>query len=386
MDYAEEALQNHLAEATRQRDPLSTRGISTASRHRPSHYCVDPNGTTSPESVPEPGPSGGRHRGPPPGYPFESPMLADGGGQNRSCFICLEGPRRGRRGGPPKLLHPCCSQCYAVVHEKCWTAYRRRQRLAAFRARLLGHRTPDTSKCSICRTGRGGLSADLLSEGPAQPMGEGASALQEQLLATLGRLLMDDGEVPGQPICSGFCICLNVVVLMAVFIGGSLLVALAGFRVVTVFLLSLFAYYHFILFQLLYLAIRHRRAALASLPPPPTPPPDGDGPPRYGDSSSLGGSRVAPQEQGHSTSSRSVRASHALRGGSSDSFQITYDGRGDQPSEEQQHGGYGRWFSFLRRGQAAAAEALAATASAPFLPDAALVVEMQVLHSGAIPL
>ena len=52
--------------------------------------------------------------------PLESPLLSDAGAHIRSCFICLEGPRRGRGGAPPKLLHPCCTQCFAVVHEKCW--------------------------------------------------------------------------------------------------------------------------------------------------------------------------------------------------------------------------------------------------------------------------
>lgn len=39
----------------------------------------------------------------------------------RACFICLEGVKRRKR--DRKLVRdllPCCSQCYAVVHQKCW--------------------------------------------------------------------------------------------------------------------------------------------------------------------------------------------------------------------------------------------------------------------------
>lgn len=40
-----------------------------------------------------------------------------------SCFICLEGPRRGRGSVPEKPLLACCSQCFAAVHEKCWCVF-----------------------------------------------------------------------------------------------------------------------------------------------------------------------------------------------------------------------------------------------------------------------
>ncbi|KAL8449857.1 hypothetical protein Emed_002820 [Eimeria media] len=317
-------------------------------------------------------------------YPLDAGSHPEGGGHSRSCFICLEGPRRGRRGGPPKLLHPCCSQCYAVVHEKCWTAYRRRQRLATFRARLLGHRAPDVAKCSICRTDHGSFA-------PPQPIGEGASALQEQLLATLGRLLMDDGDVAGQPTCSGLCICANALVLLAVFLVGCLVVVVTEFQGVTVFLVSLFIYYHFVLFQLVYLAWRQRSEALASLPPAPAPPsgegapPDSRDPPHQGAPPSPQGSDSAPTEEGGSTSSRPRGSGQDAAGAASTGSRRAQGEPAANPHDSQQQGLQSRWLSFFRRGGLGSAGPVATTAAAaPFLPDAALVVEMQVLHSGPV--
>lgn len=52
-------------------------------------------------------------------------------------------------------------------------------------------------------SGRGGLPSDVASQAAPLPAGEGASVLQEQLLATLARLLMDEDELQGYPICTG---------------------------------------------------------------------------------------------------------------------------------------------------------------------------------------
>ncbi|KAL8436674.1 hypothetical protein ACSSS7_001499 [Eimeria intestinalis] len=421
MDYAEEALEAPLSGGA------SLSGAPPQEEQRDVRHAYPSEAQTSSQSgaphalsisgAREPAFVGGLSVGPPgpplTGFPLEPGLHPEGGGHSRSCFICLEGPRRGRRGGPPKLLHPCCSQCYAVVHEKCWTAYRRRQRLATFRARLLGHRAPDVAKCSICRTGRGGLLSDHGSSAPPQPIGEGASALQEQLLATLGRLLMDDGDVAGHPTCSGLCICANALVLLAVFLVGCLVVMVTEFQGVTVFLVTLFLYYHFVLFQLVYLAARQRRVlaelplitphrssilpalcacseALASLPPAPAPPtgeepspvppmdPPHQGPPSPQLSSS------APTEEGGSTSSR-PRGSAPDSGGSAPAGSRRAQGEtARNPSDAQQQGLQSRWLSFFRWGGVGSAGVMATTAAAPFLPDAALVVEMQVLHSGPV--
>ncbi|KAL8439821.1 hypothetical protein Efla_004347 [Eimeria flavescens] len=337
------------------------------------------------------------HQGPLGEGGLDSPLLPDAGGHSRSCFICLEGPRKGRRGAPPKLLHPCCSQCYAVVHEKCWTAYRRRQRLATFRARLLGHRAPDVAKCSICRTGEAAshpLPAASVKATTPQPTGEGASALQEQLLATLGRLLMDEGDVAGQPVCSGLCVCVNAIVLLAVFLVGTLLVALTDLQGVTVFLVSLFFYYHFVVFQLVYLAARQRREILAALPPAPGPPPDEaagpaappTGPPpsssQGGSHASSEGSRGGPPASSSSSSSRTRGVAREPLPLPSAAPQVT---RGEETlMEAPQQRRLNGWFSFFRRGPLGPTDTLAESAGAPFLPDAAVAVEMQVLPSGSV--
>ncbi|CDJ68128.1 hypothetical protein, conserved [Eimeria necatrix] len=317
------------------------------------------------------------------GYPLESPLLADAGGHIRSCFICLEGPRKGRRGAPPKLLHPCCSQCYAVVHEKCWTAYRRRQRLAAFRARLLGHRAPDTSRCSICRTGRGALPPDVCPQGPPQPVGEGATDLQEQLLASLARLLMDDDGPPSHPFCSGFCACFNAVVFVSFFLVGFLLVAFAELKGVTVFLLSLFLYYHFILFQLIFLAIRQRREALSALPPSPQAFSNDSPPPPADPANPPGGSSASSGEENHSTSSSSSGTPGVPLGdavGGLSATEVTERGLSNEAGS-----GYSHWLSFLWRRGARDRDALNANIAAPFLSGAALVVEMRMMRTETLP-
>ncbi|KAL8455829.1 hypothetical protein Emag_000403 [Eimeria magna] len=360
MDYAEEALDAPLSGG----GPLS--GGSPQEEQRGARRAYPSEGRTSAQngvgasqalltsSASEPGSVGALSVGPS-GLPqTSSPVVPglhpEGGGHSRSCFICLEGPRRGRRGGAPKLLHPCCSQCYAVVHEKCWTAYRRRQRLATFRARLLGHRAPDVAKCSICRTDHGSFA-------PPQPIGEGASALQEQLLATLGRLLMDDGEVSGQPTCSG--------------------------------LASLHHFHE----PLIPPALCACSEALASLPPAPAPPsgegtpPDPRDPPQQG-APSPRGSDSAPTEEGGSTSSRPRGSGQDSAGAASSGSQRGQGEAAGNLSAAQQQGLQSRWLSFFRRGGLASAGAMATTAAMasadPFLADAALVVEMQVLHSGPV--
>lgn len=53
---------------------------------------------------------------------------------------------------------------------------------------------------------------------------------------------------------------MNTLVLLSFFVGSCLLLAYTDIKAVTVFLLSLFGYYHFVLFQLIYLAIKQRRS------------------------------------------------------------------------------------------------------------------------------
>ncbi|XP_026194122.1 uncharacterized protein LOC113147518 [Cyclospora cayetanensis] len=317
---------------------------------------------------------------------LESPLLSDGGGHIRSCFICLEGPRKGRRGAPPKLLHPCCSQCYAVVHEKCWTAYRRRQRLAAFRARLLGHRAPDTTRCSICRTGRGGLPSDVSPHGHAPPVGEGASALQEQLLASLGRLLIDDEGVPTHPFCSVFCICLNISALLCFIVGGCLVAAFTELQGVVIFLFSLFLYYHFVLFEVVYIAITHRHEAMATLPPPPpqaTPnEPEDEGDREGGSAPSSRVSQEMTENGGFPASGGAGEPPQGSAGGPYRSNET----RAELQLGSGHFGNFAGWLASIWHRDTEGGSVLPISAvSSPFLPSSSLAVEMQMLHSRSVP-
>ncbi|PHJ16864.1 transmembrane protein [Cystoisospora suis] len=203
----------------------------------------------------------------------------------RACFICLEGVKRRKR--DRKLVRgllPCCSQCYAVVHQKCWAAYRRRQQLAAFRSRLLGQRAPNPTRCSICKTGRAGVSPDervpQRRQSHSSPGGSSSSssaALQEQLLASLGRLLQDEDDDSDDPaLCSGTCTCINTGLLLSVLMIDLTLIATTSLYPLEVLLLSLFICYNIVALQLLCLAVKQRRESLGTLleQTPPTEAPD----------------------------------------------------------------------------------------------------------------
>lgn len=65
---------------------------------------------------------------------------------NDTCFICLEDSSQGK-------LKRCCSQCYALVHGKCWSKWSNSQQISTLRRILLGEQTKETELCSICRSG-----------------------------------------------------------------------------------------------------------------------------------------------------------------------------------------------------------------------------------------
>ncbi|KAK9171739.1 hypothetical protein CmeUKMEL1_03395 [Cryptosporidium meleagridis] len=65
---------------------------------------------------------------------------------NDTCFICLEDSSQGK-------LERCCSQCYAVVHVKCWLKWSSSQQIAILRSILLGEERREIKLCSICRSG-----------------------------------------------------------------------------------------------------------------------------------------------------------------------------------------------------------------------------------------
>eukprot|EP01053_Blabericola_migrator_P003641 Blabericola_migrator_1__3640@NODE_208_length_11399_cov_361_320155_g179_i0_p2_GENE_NODE_208_length_11399_cov_361_320155_g179_i0NODE_208_length_11399_cov_361_320155_g179_i0_p2_ORF_typecomplete_len325_score47_94ProkRING_1/PF14446_6/0_03ProkRING_1/PF14446_6/9e02FANCL_C/PF11793_8/0_34Phage_holin_3_6/PF07332_11/0_31DUF3341/PF11821_8/0_38DUF1700/PF08006_11/0_72Zn_ribbon_17/PF17120_5/3RINGv/PF12906_7/1_2RINGv/PF12906_7/5_7e02DUF2180/PF09947_9/1_1DUF2180/PF09947_9/1_2e04Promethin/PF16015_5/4_4zfRING_2/PF len=112
-----------------------------------------------------------------------------------ACFICLED-------GSRRPLVACCSQCSAVTHEKCWFRWRRRQRLATLRARLLATNITDPLCCTICKTGVAQIAREegrlgWAAEDPVQ------QRLQDKLLSILGRMLQatrgDDEESVSLP-------------------------------------------------------------------------------------------------------------------------------------------------------------------------------------------
>lgn len=70
----------------------------------------------------------------------------DTSGRNDTCFICLEDSSQGR-------LKRCCSQCYALVHGRCWSKWSSSQQIAALRSIMLGEQVRETEVCSICRGG-----------------------------------------------------------------------------------------------------------------------------------------------------------------------------------------------------------------------------------------
>lgn len=90
--------------------------------------------------------------------------------------------------------------------------------------------------------------------------GRNSTVLQEQLLASLGRLLQEDDEDPDRPpLCTGICMCVNTGLLVAVLLVDLLLMAFTYVYPLQVLLISLFVCYNAIVIQILVLAIRQRR-------------------------------------------------------------------------------------------------------------------------------
>lgn len=89
--------------------------------------------------------------------------------------------------------------------------------------------------------------------------------------------------------------------------------------------------------------------------------------------------------EGGSTGSRSSLPHRGADEAFRDEYQMSQSELEETSNDEGRQGGFGSWLSFLTRDGTAASGALATTAAAPFLTDAAHVVEMQVLRSGSVP-
>ncbi|KYK70282.1 putative transmembrane protein [Toxoplasma gondii TgCatPRC2] len=313
----------------------------------------------------------------------ESSSAASGEAGRRMCFICLDGVKRSRRNGQlTGDLLPCCSQCFAVVHRKCWSIYRRRQQLAAFRSRLLGQRTPNPNRCSICKTGRAGVEGDETFQ-PQRRQNSGStgsgvsgttSALQEQLLASLGRLLQDDDDdADDPPLCSGMCTCINTGLLLGVLLLDLILIATTSLYPLEVLLLSLFITYNIVTLQIIWLAVKQRRESVGPLLSPElesdSRQASGGESPDSNSDDNLDGSRG----NGSPTGGRHSRRSGSLDGDSSDSGRVGYFGVRDidVSEEDLEIGGRERGSSRARRvGLWTAAGGRAASASSRVMSGA----------------
>lgn len=92
------------------------------------------------------------------------------------------------------------------------------------------------------------------------------SALQEQLLASLGRLLQDDDEdADDPPLCSGVCTCINTGLLLGVLLLDLILIATTSLYPLEVLLLSLFIVYNIVTLQIIWLAVKQRRDSVGQL-------------------------------------------------------------------------------------------------------------------------
>lgn len=187
-----------------------------------------------------------------------------------SCFICLEDGHR-------RPLLTCCSQCSAVVHRKCWFRWRRKQRLATLRARLLATNINDPLCCTICKTGIAQIQGeeDQLSWAAGDPVQQ---RLQDRLLSILGRMLQatrgDDEESVSLPQS----------VLQRVAIIATLILSIGILVDVLLFTFGQISYWGFIViptFAVLYLlgslscigiSIYQRKLALGPLRQRPIPP------------------------------------------------------------------------------------------------------------------
>ncbi|KAF7458143.1 RING finger domain-containing protein [Cryptosporidium felis] len=108
--------------------------------------------------------------------------LEEDGGSNKydTCFICLEDSSQGK-------LRRCCSQCYALVHRKCWSKWNISQQIALLRGILLGEQVRETHVCSICRSGSVQIE---YGEGSDDEFEEDNKSLSSNLLWSFFRILI----------------------------------------------------------------------------------------------------------------------------------------------------------------------------------------------------
>ncbi|CEM39312.1 unnamed protein product [Vitrella brassicaformis CCMP3155] len=195
----------------------------------------------------------------------------------RACFICLEDDSS-------EELVGCCSQCYAMVHRRCWREWRSNQRLNHIRSRLLGYAAPNPSLCTICKTGVSRVIGEEEGgawDGSSPVAGDRRSAeaaLQDQFLETLSRVLRnsddDDDDLDEPPLCAGPTPIFGAALIFLVIVFDLVFISMTKAWAGDVVLLSLLAIYEFFVMQLVIMAIYQRRTALQSFLTWPIPEPE----------------------------------------------------------------------------------------------------------------
>ena len=115
-------------------------------------------------------------------------MRLSGAYKQTSCFICL-----GDADFELNHILSACSQCSVCAHQRCWTRWRRRQKLSVLRSRLLGQNRVDPLSCGVCKTGL----ARLQDEPDAALLwacSDPPQSLQDELLRVIGRMLQRRGR------------------------------------------------------------------------------------------------------------------------------------------------------------------------------------------------
>eukprot|EP01057_Protomagalhaensia_wolfi_P003776 Protomagalhaensia_wolfi_Nauph_80__3775@NODE_381_length_2637_cov_25_104696_g287_i0_p1_GENE_NODE_381_length_2637_cov_25_104696_g287_i0NODE_381_length_2637_cov_25_104696_g287_i0_p1_ORF_typecomplete_len334_score26_05TMEM208_SND2/PF05620_11/0_17TMEM208_SND2/PF05620_11/2_9e02ProkRING_1/PF14446_6/0_013ProkRING_1/PF14446_6/6_4e02RINGv/PF12906_7/0_78RINGv/PF12906_7/58FANCL_C/PF11793_8/0_15FANCL_C/PF11793_8/1_1e03PHD/PF00628_29/0_54PHD/PF00628_29/1e03DUF2180/PF09947_9/4_1zfRING_2/PF13639_6/0_46zfRING_2/PF len=207
-------------------------------------------------------------------YPPRDPLCetppSEEGGLTGSCFICLEDGQR-------RPLLACCSQCSAVTHQKCWYRWRRRQRLATLRARLLATNINDPLCCTICKTGVAQIQGEegQLAWAAGDPVQQ---RLQDRLLSVLGRMLQaargDDEESVSlpQPALQRITLIAAVVLIISIAVD-VLLFAFSEIKYWGLIVIPTFALLYLVgCLSCIAISIYQRQLALGPLRQRPTPP------------------------------------------------------------------------------------------------------------------
>ena len=182
------------------------------------------------------------------------PLLAPPGSE-RACFICLEDDGD---------LVSCCSQCFGVVHIRCWRECRSSQRSNAIRSRMTAQGgVRDPFMCSICKTGRSRVPGETVTR----------EWMEVVLSAVLSRsrrgfddsdsqldMFEDIDDEESRFCCTRGCFLLNFIVISTIMFSASYLVSRDVYPVATVLLLIVLILMQFIVTQISFAIAKYRRS------------------------------------------------------------------------------------------------------------------------------